>query len=86
MDAKVKLHIEYDIEKRNPSDNYRFEPIEAGDITEEMIEDIAFEVERLINEGRLTFGRGERFNLSTNSHYAYEVTVYLRCKVVLNEE
>lgn len=86
MDAQVKLHIEYDIEKRNRSDNYRMEPIKEGDITEEMLEDIAYVVERLINEGRLTFGRGERFNVPTESHYSYEVTVYLRCTVDLNKE
>lgn len=82
----VNLYIEYDICKRAPWDQYRIEPLKSEDITQELLDELSFKAESLINEGRLSFGRGETFYPITSSPYSFEVTVYLRCSINLNKE
>lgn len=82
----VNLYIEYDIRKRAPWDSHRIEPLKSEDITQELLDEIAYKAETLINEGRLTFGRGETFYPITESPYSFEVTLYLRCSINLNKE
>ena len=82
----VNLYIEYDIRKRAPWDNHRIEPLKSEDVTQELLDEIAYKAESLINEGRLTLGQGHTVYPITGSPYSFEVTLYLRCSINLNKE